>query len=222
MNSGAMFFFHDVQMWFQTHKNVVYISMGALLAVLVAGGFVWKQRQEKYNAAYVALTQAYDELLQAYENSELWEDVELAGKSGAESFSSTELAPYFEAVEAEALIQRGQLDEAIAKINSTIHRLSSSNSLYYPFKIKYAQMKMSHENPETVQEGLKLLQQLAEDSKNPQQDEALFYVGYYYWLNNDRAMALKYWQMLRNLFGDAQTAASPWVQVIQDFALDME
>lgn len=222
MNSGTMFFFHDVQMWFQAHKNVVYISMGALLAVALAGGYAWKQRQEKYNAAYVALTQAYDELLQAYENSDLWEDVELAGKAGAESFGSTSLAPYFEAVEAEALVQRGQLDEAIAKIDSTIRRLSSSNSLYFPFKIKFAQMKMSHENPAIVQEGLEILQRLAEDSKNPQQDEALFYVGYYYWLNNDRASALKYWQMLRNLFGDSQTATSPWVQVIQDFALDMD
>lgn len=222
MNGDAFGMFYDIQAWFTRYKQYLYTASVAAIALAGGGYFFWNYRQQQYNSAYSALSQGYEDLMRAYEKPQAWEDVELAGQAGIRSYDSTVLAPYFYALQAEAQIHADNLDDAIASMKKASEGLSQSNALYYPFKIKYAQMQMAHDNAAIAQEGLSLLQKLAEDEKNPQQDQALFYAGYHYWLMNNRSEAFRYWSTLREKFGSDQEFPSPWTQVIEDFTLDVE
>ncbi len=106
-------------------------------------------------------------------------------------------------------------NEAEAFINKAIDA-SKKSPLFYVFKIKKAIMMIDQG---LVKDGLDQLSELANDPKNPQADTAAFYLGYYYWSQEDKENAKKAWLLLEKYdekSGSLKQGVSPWVLVARE------
>lgn len=121
---------------------------------------------------------------------------------------NTNAAPYLLALEAEALVHLDKKEEAVDRLDKAIAGLSSNSPFYYVYKTKRALIKMDGDQT-LVEQGLHELQELAQDTKNKNNDQAQFYLGLYYWSRNDLDQARQAWQPLAsmNLEGEG---ASVW------------
>ena len=120
------------------------------------------------------------------------DDLEHAFKIGSERHSKSKLAPYFRLYEADALIQKGKFDEALNVLNLAINGVDKANPFYYLFLSKGALIKTDNES--LKEEGLKELNDLANDINNPFSAMAGYYLGLFYYHSNDEVKAKDIWQ----------------------------
>lgn len=159
-------------------------AAGALIlaGALAAGwyGYGWYKRS-KEQAAYKDLAESidgYDKVRSGMgQAEEKWTDIERGFREGAQRNSSSTLQPYFLLYQAEALIEQGKQQEAIALMDKAIPLISKSNPLYYAYAIKRALMKTDASDEATKSQGRKELSGLAQDAQNPLQDMARYYAG---------------------------------------------
>lgn len=72
------------------------------------------------------------------------------------------------------------------------------------------------ENTESRKRGLEELIKLANEELNPNRDMALYYLGEYYWSQNEPQKARISWQYLQDVaqFGKSPTP-SPWFELVK-------
>ncbi|BDC34638.1 hypothetical protein Noda2021_05960 [Candidatus Dependentiae bacterium Noda2021] len=136
--------------------------------------------------------------------------------AGYEKNKSTGLAPYFLGIRADALVEQGNYQEALALLESMTNSLPTSSALYYPYKTKYALIKLDHVDDQEKTAALNELQSLAYDASNSNADYALYYLGEYFWQNNETEQAVKTWRDLESTFkSDTKNGQSPWALLAQ-------
>lgn len=190
------------------------------LAVLGIGGFAavyfysdWKVQVEQN--AQIAFSSIVEEVQKASQEGPAdWQHIEQEAEHAITQHSRSHLVPYFFALQAQALIEQDKKDQAMTVMETMLSKLSTSSPLYYLFQIKLARMKFSNEA--TQQDGLLLLQKLADNNKNPYQDEALFYLGKFYEQQQDYEKARALWNQLIYAFSsESALGKSPWVDQAQ-------
>lgn len=198
-------------------KYRTYFIIGcAVLAAVVAGGsYLMMSRSHREEAATLALEETLAEFSRAQSNPELWQEVEDAAKAGYRQYKKTSIAPYFLALQVEALLNQGNVQEALKIIEDMNKQLSSSSPLYYLYMIKQARMKLDSQDDVIRNEGLAQLESLAYDKNNKQQDEALYYFGLYYFAHNELDKTRQIWKTLIEMQQPHQETISLWAQAAE-------
>lgn len=189
----------------------------ALLGSAYWGYFSYKTSQEKQ--AQKILSECIEQFERAsYPGSmgSLWPSVEMACQLGYEQHSSSSLAPYFLAYEADALLAQKKDNEAIAVMGNMMNLLSSDSPLYDMYATKYALMQLDAADEKTHVDGLNALQALGSKESNKQKDIALYYLGSYYESVNDIAAAKNTWEQLVAIESPDAEYASPWIAHVKE------
>jgi len=197
---------------FDKYRTYV-ISIAVVAAATVGIGVYLYYSQINYEqAAQQALSEVMAEYSRAYEAPDLWQDVEIGAKTGYRQYTKSSLAPFFLNLQADALLQQDKADEALALMNDMVAKLSKSSPLYYVYSIKRARMNLNSEQEAAQKDGLEQLKALAENESNPQQDEALYYLGMHYQENNQQDQAQAVWQQLKQIQQSykEKDVVSPW------------
>lgn len=200
------------ELWTQKRVNTAAIILVCLgLAGAVWYGYTW-YRRSKEQKAYKDLAESidgYTKVRHSGGKAEKWADVERGFQTGAQRNSSSKLHPYFLAFQADALIEQGKLNEALALMNKAVNALSRTNPLYFLYALKRALMSIDSSDEATKKEGRQELASLAKDPANPMQDMARYYAGLESLGHGDKTEA-------QNFFKEIADQQSSWYLLAQD------
>ena len=199
-----------------------YTKWVFLLVLLGSGGFGgWKAYssyiKNKEQQAQVAFSHALDEyhhLVQATDAQDnRWDDLIASFRAVNHKFPNTVYGNFADVFIADITLRKGSVEESVMLFEQWIAKNSDKNPLYYMYKTRLA---LLYCDTAKKQEGISLLQELANAEKNKQRDTAQFFLGYYYWTADDVAQARQIWQVLI----DAQQAQpaegkSPWAAIAE-------
>jgi hypothetical protein len=197
------------------HKNLL---IGALV-VLTCSALSFTVYKMHINSREQAAQKTFSECLEEYYKMvggakiEQWQEIERAFAVGYERHKSANLAPYFLAFQAEALVQQKKQTEALVLMDKLLAALSKSSPLYSNYATKRALMKLDLADEAQQKVGLEELTLLAHDKHNNAKDVALFYLGHYFWSNNDVVAAKKEWTELAAINGKDSKYPSVWAQM---------
>ncbi len=198
--------------YFNKYRTSI-ISIGAItVAAFGVGIYLYFSQIKQEESAQQALSEVLAEYNRAFESPELWQDVEIGTKTGHRQYPRSALAPFFLGLQSEALLQQNKQDEALALMKDMTAKLSKSSPLYYLYQIKLARITLHNDDKAIQKEGLEQLVQLAQNQKNPQQDEALYYLGLYYDSQDQKDKAQEVRQQLKQLQEQykEKEVVSPW------------
>ncbi|MBN1549490.1 hypothetical protein JW872_02410 [Candidatus Babeliales bacterium] len=217
--------------WWGEYRKVPYyqeLLIGGLAVILGLGGSYWYRsmvsaRELKAHKAFTECYEVYEQaaLAQYAEKDDkkaeqLWEEAELAFRTGYQQNTRSYLGPYFLAFESETLARRGLLDKAIESLDEFLSKISSSSKLYGPYAVKRALMKMDSPDVAVKQAGLDELQDESRNVQNMHRDVALYFLGQYYTSIGESDKARGAWDEIADI-GSAQdkTTQSPWMQLVK-------
>lgn len=194
----------------------------SIVLIALVGGGGWKLYRShvisKENKAQVAFSSALDEYhhlvySSAPANDSRWEDAATHFKMVAQKHSGTVYGDFAQAFLADVDFHQDKLEESILLFEQWLTKNSEKNPLYYLYKTRLALVCFDSNQTEKA---ISMLQELSVNSKNKYQDMAQFFLGYYYWSQDDLAQAQKVWQTL--IDANAQVAPegrSPWASIVE-------
>lgn len=194
--------------------NTKPIFMALSFLVLLIGLFfahkLWMINTER-SAQY-----DFSALITEYETMSREKDVDWSAllekfESNYAKHSGSLLLPYYLGYKAQILLAQDKKEEAIATLDKIIADIPAS-SLLAMYQMERALIQLDIED----NVGLQALQTLAQDTNNIFRDSAQYYLGSYYWANNQIEDARAIWQQLVDEQRDEKMAPSPWVAHVQE------
>lgn len=204
---------------FKKEKSIALLVC-LFLAAAAAGGWFWytsykKHYEQRAQKILYSCLAEYEKTL-AEPTPSKWENIETMCKLGYETNKSAMLAPYFLVVYANVLLAQQKKEEALSAMDDLIRQISSSSPFYYIFKTKYILMKMDTNDEAQQKIAVEELREIAYKPDNKNADEALYYLGEYYWIHKDVTNAQDVWQeLIATYFTDIKNNQSPWAQLAQ-------
>jgi hypothetical protein len=164
------------------NKQVVYLAILLGVAIVGAGGFgIYKyfsiQKAKEAHSAFQDSLIEFNKMLQVDPKNQKWEQVVKIFDTAYQRYGSSVMGPYLLAYKAEALVYDNKLEDAIKIMSNSVNSLKQKSPLYYVYAIKLALMKTDSKDSKAKAEGEKELETLANDTKNFQRDEAIYYAG---------------------------------------------
>jgi hypothetical protein len=133
--------------------------------------------------------------------------------------AGSSLLPYYVGYKVQILLAQDKKDEALVVLDGMISSLAGS-PLIAMYEMERALIQLDVDDAKLNEVGLETLKMLAQDQSNIYRDSAQYYLGRYYWANNQMLQAREIWQQLVDEQRDEKLAPSPWVdQVQQQLAL---
>jgi predicted negative regulator of RcsB-dependent stress response len=120
------------------------------------------------------------------------DEAEISFQTGYEQNKKSTIAPFFLAFESDALIKLGKFEDAYKILVDAVGQFSKNSPYYYLYSIKLALMEIDKKD---AQKGIEDLNILIKDSNNIFKDMAAFYLGEYYWANNNIDKAKEQFQI---------------------------
>ncbi|MEX0940597.1 MAG: hypothetical protein WDZ41_04520 [Candidatus Babeliales bacterium] len=194
---------------FDEYRTYVLTALVIIGGLIGAGIYLYFSNIKYEESAQQALSEMLIEYNRAYESPELWSDVEIGARTGYRQYGRSSLAPYFLVLQADASLYQHKDNEALVLMNTAIQKMPGQSPLYYLYNIKFARMQLAHEK--TKDEGLSLLESLAKNIKNPQQDQAKYYLAKYYDEHEQLQKAQELWQELVKSKSEQKDVISPWI-----------
>jgi len=193
------------------------LSIACGIVIVLAAGFIsyrwYAVHREKAAQKIFAECLDQQERAESGDGAITWAMVVDMWKSGYEQHKNSNLAPYFLAYAADASVKDGKVQEALQLFQSACAQMSRTSPLYSLYSVKLALMEGAiNDNKQGM---IEQLQRLADDTANKQRDQALYYLGLYYWTVNDLNNAAEVWQQLIE-FSRQSDSPSPWAQLIED------
>jgi len=195
--------------------------LALVLAVLLAasGGYVGYRyyvvsQEQDAHRSFVEYLETFQTAQQANVPQE-WERIIGLFESGYQQHKQRNVAPLFLAMKANAQLQLGQSVESINTLQQAIDVLPKKSKLFPLLATKQALMQLDSDDDALSKVGLAQLVSLARDTDNSLQDMALYYLGRYYWAQDQIEDAKKAWQDLEDSSWSDKAYPSPWVAQAQ-------
>ncbi len=216
MEFSQQFSFDALMSLIERYKTVLLVS-GIVLGVVIGGGVYWHlARTKQQELAQATLSEVLNETIRAQQNIELWPEIEVAARTGYQQYSSTSLAPYFLAVQADALIEQNKNSEALALMSESLAQLSQTSPLYFIYATKQARVMLDSEDEKIKAEGLEQLISLSKNNNNLQKDETLYYLGSYYMNGGEKEKAVVAFNEIIEITKNQTDYPSPWMRLAQE------
>lgn len=218
----ALFVFvgREIRDIFEDYSRLLKPAALLLAALLfISGGYVGYRyyvvsQEQSAHHSFVE----YLETFQAAKHANIpqeWERVVGLFEQGYQQHKQRNIAPLFLAMKADAQLQLGQFVESINTLQQALDILPKKSQLFPLFATKQALMQLDSSDDAISKVGLAHLVALARDTDNSLQDMALYYLGRYYWSQNQIEDAKKAWQDLEDSSWAAKAYQSPWVAQAQ-------
>jgi tetratricopeptide (TPR) repeat protein len=191
--------------------GIAFVALG-ILAFVGHGWYVASRERaaEKDLSAYVA--QYYGALNSAEVQ---WGQVASLFEVGYLQHTSSLLAPYFLAYQADALLQEGNTQKALEVMQQMLDKLPESSPFYALFRMKYNLIILDQPEHPEHQAALIALHEIGSDKTNAIFEAALFYLGRYHFVHNNVQEAKEIWQELRATAVDENPSA--FVQEAEEY-----
>jgi predicted negative regulator of RcsB-dependent stress response len=193
--------------------SIVFFCAVAVMG-LSFGYKLWSAKRERAaQYDFSALMTEYETASQ--DKNPEWDALLKKFEKNYEKHSNSSLLPYYLGYKVRILLHQDKRDEALETLNKIITDMPGSPiiSLYH---MERALMQLDSADETVKSVGLDTLMRLSNDTHNDYRDSAQFYLGRYYWANNDVDAARSVWQQLVDEQRDEKLAPSPWVQHVQD------
>lgn len=200
--------------------NKWYVLGGGLIVLLAGGFYGYRSYMVQRNAeAFGALGHYVERYLK---NDADKKDVARLDDGAlaleAQSFAGTAAAPYFSSYEAQDLLNQGKIAEAAVVLKKAVSGMPSSSPLTALYKVKLALVQLDVDDQAVRDEGMSILQKIADDTKSPAWDAAVYYLGRYAWVKGDVEAAKNIWSPALALVAQARAegvasrySESPWL-----------
>jgi|SRR5579872_695772 len=201
------------------NKNARHVAIVVgLIAFFVSAALLymlWMNEQNKSAQRYFgSLVMEYN---QAKQNKDFdWQALLKKFESGYKKHSGSSLLPYYKGYGVQILLQQNKQDDAVALLDTIISDTQASPMLSL-YQIERALVALDMENADQQKKAEESLIALANDKSNQFHDTALFYLGRYYWANNNIVAAREVWQKLLAEQADEKVAPSPWAQQVKEY-----
>lgn len=211
------FFGHHTPLFFRKYVRIFFVL--TTLVVLLIGGYVgyrWYIVWREQNAYHTFADYVDDYQMVSKKNRlEEWQRFDSLLSFGYMQHKTSNLAPFFLALRADAQIQQKQYNTAIATLQDAINVLPDDSPIGPLFKTKRALLLLDSSDEVLQQNGLQEIVQLARDKNNHYNDIALFYLGRYYWAKDALKEAKTAWQELVDNNTINAAYPSPWASQAQ-------
>ncbi len=200
-------------------KNVMrVVALVAFLVVLFFARKLWMiNREQSAQYDFSALMTEFETV--SHEKDPQWSSLLEKFETQYKKRSSSSLLPYYLGYKVQILLAQDKKEEALVALDKMITDLSGS-PLIALYEMERALIQLDVDDAKLNEIGLDTLKTLAQDKDNMHRDGAQYYLGRYYWANNQVADARAIWQQLVDEQRDEKMAPSPWVdQVQQQLAL---
>lgn len=132
---------------------------------------------------------------------EKWKKVIEVFMKGYEENSNSSLAPFFLIFAADAHMRENNFSQSKELLEKAVP-LIKSNEVKTLYTLKLALMKIDGSDVQADHvAGFDMLKKIAEDSKNPLNDQALYILGEHFWFKRDFSLAKNYWNQLVLAYG---------------------
>ena len=206
--SGAA---HERKMRYLRYGSAVLLGLLLLIGLITARRFFVSYREQN---AQKALSMSLSESFNAQRAIQPdWGMIAANAAHAADDNSSTDLKPYFLALQADALIKAGNHTQALEVMDAMLAGMSSGDPFMPLFALKRALMSLDAADQALQDQGLIALQKIASDTSNMHRDAAQFYLGQYYWTRDQLDKAQEVWQELVAQRRDEPGMRSPWADL---------
>jgi len=200
-------------------KNKWYVVGGSLLVLLSGGFYAYRSYMVQRNAeGFGGLGHYVERYLKNDSKKEVARLDDGALALEAQSFVGTAAAPYFSTYEAQDLLNQGKISEAAQVLKKAVANMPASSPLTALYSVKLALVQLDVDDKTVNAEGMALLKNIADDTKSPAWDAAVYYLGRYAWVKGDIEGAKKIWSPALELVAKARTEGvsnryneSPWL-----------
>jgi len=186
-----------------------YMQASGFFLLLLLGSLVsyfsysWYKLQ-KNQEAQSFLSSCLDDYRGAIEGNQMsWPSLQMNAQIGYEKNKGTDLAVYFKVLQADAMIQHGNIEDLPPVLNQLEKEVVAGSLLYYVYRLKLALMMIDSHDDDLMKKGIFLLKELSIDGKNPNRDIALYHKGQYYWNKNALSDAKIAWEELVEEYSDS-------------------
>lgn len=211
---------NPIVVWFESasdfiseHRRAFIIGFAGIAVAAAAGTGYWYykgyMREQSHKAFVHALTYYEGAVGEKASTSgqqifatdeEKWTKTAHILNQAAQDYASSELAPLCKAMESDALVHLGKLDEAVALLAGVVDKIANVAVRDF-YRVKLALMKMDTGRELDMQQGLGALKMIADDAQSAAHESALYYLGAAYWGQKDFEQARGYWQTLLVKYG---------------------
>lgn len=144
-----------------------------------------------------------------------WTHVNKTFADGYAKNRSAGISSIFLVYQAEALLNLGKRVEALDVLSKAIDAMPNDELKDF-YKVKRALMKIDSEQALDQKDGLEELRKLSSNQNSVAHEQALYYLGSYFWTQKDFTQAKNYWQQLIVKYGMRDThQASPYVDAVR-------
>lgn len=207
-------------------KSNFYTTIGMVVFLSVWGGYKLYKRhdigvQSRAQAQFAQSMDVYNkaltmQLLDVKSGNATfteWDDAELAFRSAYEQNSSAGIAPFFLVYQAQSLAWKADYKNALDVLDRAQQSFKNDVNWDYLFKTTKALIMFDVEQHEAI----KSLNELGADEKNPLNQMALYYLGEYYYANNNLDAAKKaYSDVIAKETKNALDIKAPWAELAQN------
>jgi len=189
-----------VKGWFSDQKNdkssqIIFILL--IVGLAGYGGFrFYKSRVAAREArAHQMFTESMQLYMKAMEGQEQWEDVAGAYSLGYEQNGSSRIAPFFKLFQADALLNKGEKEQALPLMEEAIGELDKKNALRSLYEVKIALINIDSEDQAAKDKAIQELEKIAATDCSAQ-NIAAYYLGLYHWQEGQKEKAETIWAQL--------------------------
>ena len=196
-------------------KITVLFGIALVCVVLFMGNKLWVVHQNKSAQGYFGvLVMEYNQALQ--DKNADWDLLRAKFEKGFADHSGSSLIPYYKSYVVAILLQQNNVDEAAALLK-TVESDAQSSSMTLLYAIERALIDLDSADSDQQKKGEQALRLLADGTVNQFADMAQFYLGRYYWANDQIAEAREVWEKLVDEQAHEKIAPSPWAQQVKEY-----
>lgn len=194
------------------HYSIAACLVLLVLVLLFLGRyfFVSYREQNAQKALAMSIAESFDAQRATQPD---WNMIAIQCAHAAQDNSSSNLNPYFMALQADALIKAGNSAQALEVMDAMLATMSVRDPLMPLYALKRALMSLDVTDQVVQEQGLTVLQKLASDDANIYRDAAQFYLGQYYWTRDQLDKAQAVWQELVSQRRVEPGMSSPWADL---------
>jgi hypothetical protein len=196
------------------NKNIMRVAaLVALLVILFFARKLWiinKEQSAQYD--FSVLMTEFETV--SREKDPQWSPLLEKFETQYKKHAGSSLLPYYVGYKVQILLAQDKKDEALVTLDNMIAELSGS-PLIAMYEMERALIQLDVDDAKLNEVGESTLKALAQDQSNIYRDSAQYYLGRYYWANNQLVEARAIWQQLVDEQRDEKMAPSPWVDQVQ-------
>jgi len=203
---------------YRVHRNsraIGYATFLFFIGLFIALAFMmWKKECNKSAQNYFGmLALEYDQI--RYKQDADFSTLLAKFETGFKQHARASITPFYKNYAVKILLEQNNYEQALALLDTIV--ADAPSQLMPMYEMERALIELDTHKGEDQENAVKALRALAYDATNQFKDEALFYLGRYYWAHDQIDQAREVWRTLVDEQIAEKAAPSPWAQQVKEY-----